>query len=168
MTESIGKPKDLWKALKSLGLSNKISSYKVKALKINNTVKHNVNLVLEGFKCYYSTLAENLVKLLPKPPSKYSVNTVIKYYEHMIRGDHFNLASVSESPILTILKATKVSKATGLDNWSGCFLKDEAKLLSKPITDLCNLSITSEKSPDSYIVAKLKPLHKKGFFNSAL
>ena len=70
---------------------------------------------------------------------------------------------VSESPVLTILKATKVSKATGLDNWSGCFLKDEAKLLFKPITDLCNLSITSEKSPDSYIVAILKPLHKKGF-----
>ena len=36
--ESTGKPKDLWKALKSLGLSYKVSSCEVKALKINNTV----------------------------------------------------------------------------------------------------------------------------------
>ena len=37
-TESIGKPKDLWKALKSLGLPNKASSCEVKALKIINTM----------------------------------------------------------------------------------------------------------------------------------
>ena len=35
-TESIGTPKEVWKALKPLGLSHKISSCKVKALKINN------------------------------------------------------------------------------------------------------------------------------------
>ena len=60
------KPEDLWKALKSLGLPNKISSCEVSALKINNTVEHNANSVLEAFKNYYSTLAENLINMLPK------------------------------------------------------------------------------------------------------
>ena len=64
----------------------------------------------------------------------------------MIRGDHFNLAHASESSILIILKATKVLKAVGLGNLSERFLKDGAKFLSKPISDLCNLTITSEKS----------------------
>ena len=41
LTESTGKFKDLWKAIKSLGLPNKVSYCKVKALKINNTVEHN-------------------------------------------------------------------------------------------------------------------------------
>ena len=68
LSESIGKPKDLWKALKSLGLPNKISSCEVSALKINNTVEHDSNSVLEGFKNCYSTLAENLVNMLPKAP----------------------------------------------------------------------------------------------------
>ena len=122
-------------------MPNKISSCKVNALKINNTVEHDANLVLAGFKNYYSTLAENLVKILPKAPNKYSINTVIKYYEHMIQGCHFNLTSVSENLILTILKATQVSKAAGLDNLSGRFLKNGAKFLAKPISDLCNLSI---------------------------
>ena len=146
LTESIGEPKDLWKALKSLRSPNKVSSCEVKALKINNTVDHDANSVLAGFKSYYSTLAENLIKLLPNPPNEYSINTVIKYYEHMIRDDHFNLAPASESSILIILKATKVLKAVGLGNLSERFLKDEAKFLSKPISDLCNLTITSEKS----------------------
>ena len=105
---------------------------------------------------------ENLVKMLPKPTNKYSINTVIKYYEHMILGDFFHTASVSENSSLTILKATQVSKAVGIDNLSGRFLKDEAKVLSKSISDLCNLFITSEKFPDICKVAKLKPLYKKG------
>ena len=126
------------------------------SLKINNTVEHDANLILEDFKNYYSTLAENLVNMLPKAPNKYSINTVIKYYEHMIQGSHFNLASVSENSILTI------SKSTGLDSLSGLFLKDGAKFLAKPISDLCNLSINSENFPDSCKVAKLIPLYKKG------
>ena len=74
-TEYIGKPKDLKKALKSLGLPNKVFSCEVKASKINNTVEHDVNSVLEVFKSCYSTMADNLVKLLLKPSDKYSINT---------------------------------------------------------------------------------------------
>ena len=39
---------------------------------------------------------------------------------------------------------------------------DGAEVLAEPITDLCNLSITSGKSPDSCKIAKLKPIYKKG------
>ena len=85
ISESIGKPNDLWKTLKSLGLTNKIYSCKVIVLKINNTDDHDANSVLEGFKNYYSTLAENLVNMLPKAPNKYCIDTVTKYYEHMIQ-----------------------------------------------------------------------------------
>ena len=100
--------------------------------------------------------------MLPKPTNKYSINSVIKHYEHMILGDHFHLVSVSENSILTILKATQLSKTVGIDNLPGRFLKDGAKVLSKPIRDLCNLSIASEKLPDTCRAAKLKPLYKKG------
>ena len=77
ISESIGKPKDLWKALKSLGLPDKFSSCVVSDLKINNTVEHDGNSVLESLKNYYSTLGENLVKMLPKARNKYSINTIL-------------------------------------------------------------------------------------------
>ena len=65
-----------------------ISYYEISALKINNTVEHGANSILEGVK-NYSSLAKNLVNMRPKAPNKYSINTVIKYYEHMIQGSPF-------------------------------------------------------------------------------
>ena len=73
LTESIGKPKDLWEGLRSLGLPSKTSSCEVNTLKINSKVEHDFNSVLEGFGNYYSTLAENFVKMLPKP----TINTLL-------------------------------------------------------------------------------------------
>ena len=77
LTESIVKPKDLWKALKYLGikLPNKISACGVSALRINNPVKHDGNSVLEEiFKNYYSALGDNLAKMTPKAPNKCSIS----------------------------------------------------------------------------------------------
>ena len=64
--------------------------------------------------------------MLPKARNKRSINTVIKYYAHMIQGYHFNLTSISKNLTLTILEANQASKGTGLDSLSGCFLKDGA------------------------------------------
>ena len=104
---------------------------------------------------------------LPKPPNKFTLNSVFQHYKGIIQSDSFNLATVSENTILTIFKNTKVSKAAVLDNLSGHFLKAGAKVLAKPITDICNLSITSGKFLDSYKLAKLKPIYKKGSLTEA-
>ena len=76
------KPKELWKALKSLGLPNKTSSCEVSVLKVNKTVQYDTNL--SGFKDYYSNLAENLLKKLPKLPNKFTLNTVFQHYKGII------------------------------------------------------------------------------------
>ena len=61
----------------------------------------------------------------------------------------------------------KYLKVAGLGNLSGRYLKDGAKVLAKPITDLCNLSITSGKFPDSCKLVKLKTIYKKGSLTEA-
>ena len=63
--------------MRSLDLSSKTSSCEANDLKIKNTVEHYVNSVLEGFRNYYSTLAENLAKMLPKPTNKYSITLLL-------------------------------------------------------------------------------------------
>ena len=63
----------------------KVFFFEVTAFKGDNTVEPDANPVLEGFKNYYSTLAENVVNMLPKAPNKYSIKTVIKFFEHMIQ-----------------------------------------------------------------------------------
>ena len=65
INDSIAKPKELWKALKSLGLPSKISVCGTTALKVKNTTSFETKPKLEDvqdvFKNYYSTLADNLL-----------------------------------------------------------------------------------------------------------
>ena len=55
-----------------------------------------------------------------------------------------------------------MSKAAGLDNLAGKFLRDGASVLVTPVTEICNLSIRLSAFPDKCKIAKLKPLFKKG------
>ena len=61
-----------------------------------------------------------------------------------------------------MLKNFDKTKASGNDDLSGIFLKDGTKLLTTPVTQLCNPSISSRRFPDACKIAKLKPLFKKG------
>ena len=54
-----------------------------------------------------------------------------------------------------------ISKASGIDKLPGRFLKDGAKILSKPIRETCDLSISDRIFPNACKVAKLKPIFKK-------
>ena len=137
------------------------------ALKVNKTVQHDTNLVLGKLKDYFSNLAGKLLKKLPKPPNKFTLNAIFQHYKDIIQSDSFNLPTLSENTILTIFKNTNVSKAAGLDNLSDRFLKNGAEVLTKPITDLFNLSTTSGKFLDSCKIAKLKPIYEKGSLTEA-
>ena len=70
--------------------------------------------------------------------------------------------SLTEGYLFNILKNVEVTKAAGTDQISGKFLKDRARILAKPIIELCNLSMTLESFIDACKIAKVKPLFKKG------
>ena len=74
---------------------------------------------------------------------------------------HFQLLETSTEKILSILKGLNPSKAAGIDNLSGKFLKDGAHFLARSISQLCNLSIKLDSFPRSWKIAKVKPLFKK-------
>ena len=88
-----------------------------------------------GFIVYYSNLAGKILKKLPKPPNKFTLETVFQRYKGIIQTDSFNLVTASEHTILNISKNTNVSIKAGSDNLSGRFLKDGADVVAKPTTD---------------------------------
>ena len=55
-----------------------------------------------------------------------------------------------------------MTKAAGIDQISGKFLKDGARILAKSISELCSLSLTLGKFPDACKIAKVKSDFKKG------
>ena len=74
LKEYIGKPKDLWKAIKSLGLPDKSGGYIVGALAENQIVKHDTKSYLKTFKSFFSNLAGNLFAKLKSPKIDIQLN----------------------------------------------------------------------------------------------
>ena len=70
--------------------------------------------------------------------------------------------SITEGYLFNILKNVEVTKAAGIDQISGKFLKDVARISAKPISELCNLSMTLGSFLNACKIAKVKPLFKKG------
>ena len=97
LNDSIGKPRELWKALKPLGLSSETSDCGTTALKVKNTTSFETKSTLDVFKNYFSTLADNLLKKLPTPPERYTFKSVIQYYRHFIQIDAFHLTYTTET-----------------------------------------------------------------------
>ena len=86
----------------------------------------------------------------------------MQHDRYFIQTDAFHLTYTTEIDIEKIVRSTNVRKAAGTDDLSGRLLKDGSRVLSKPISELCNLSIKLGSFPDSCKIAKLKSLFKKG------
>ena len=57
---------------------------------------------------------------------------------------------------------SRSQKQQELNKFQENFLKDGARILAKPISELCNLSMVLGSFPDACKTAKVKPLFKKG------
>ena len=121
LKECIGKPKDLWKAIKSLGLPNKSGGCIVGALAENQIVKHDTKSILKTFKSFYSNLAQDLLTKLSKSPNRYTIIFVSDYYEKLSLSENFELVLITEGYLFNILKNVEVTKAAGTDKISGNF-----------------------------------------------
>ena len=107
-------------------------------------------------------MAGNLLAKLPKAPNRYTIKFVSDYYKKLSLSENFKLNSATEGYLFKLLKNLEVTKAAGIEQISGKFLKDRARILAIPISELCNLSMTLGSFPDACKIAKVKRLFKKG------
>ena len=105
-----------------------------------------------------------MVCKLHHSPNVFTESKAASYCDDIKFKDlNFEFSETSSEKILNILKDLNPSKATGIDNLSGKFLKDGADILARPISQLCNLSIKLGSFPTSCKIARVKPLFKKGY-----
>ena len=81
LAENIAKPKKLWRTLKSLGLPNKKTISSNICLENKDSLLFDSFSIAETFKKYYSSLAENLVLKLLKPPNNFGIESVSNSYK---------------------------------------------------------------------------------------
>ena len=157
-SQNVGKPKGLLKALKPVGLPNKSGRCTVSALAENQIVKQDTKSVL---KTFYSNLAGTLLTKLPKPSNQYTINFVSVYYGKLTISENFKLVPTVEDALFKLLKSIKLRKVARIDQFLGNFMKDWARILAKPVSELCNLSTTLRSFPNACKIAMLKPVFKK-------
>ena len=146
-----------------MGLPNKSSPSSNICLEEKGKISFDSKSNAEFFKNVFENISQNLVSKLPNPKNIFDIDSVCSYYTKINKSQislTFRLTTSEE--ICKILKDMDTSKAAGIDNISGIFLKDGAAILATPISQLCNLSITSSSFPKDCKIAKLKPLYKKG------
>ena len=118
---------------------------------------------MEIFENFYENQAQNLLNKLPQATMKFDENSLSTYYEsNKIERNDFKLQNTSEDIVYRILNNIDPIKSAGIDNISGRFIKDGALILTRPIAQLCNLSINLSSFPTHCKIAKLKPIYKKG------
>ena len=164
LRQKINKPNELWKTLKSMGLPSKAVTASNICLKDKNQIVFNDIKNCSIFKNNFSSLAQNLASKLPLLPNIFTESNIASYYNNnaVSKDLNFQLLEMSPEKTSSILKGLNPSKAAGIDNLSGKFLKDGAHVLAQPISQLCNLSIKLNSFPRSCKIAKVKPLFEKG------
>ena len=106
----------------------------------NDTLSYDTRSISTVFKHFFSNLSESL--LIKLPPEKYNLESVINYYSSFTITDDFCLNKTSEDKVLKKIWKIEISKAASIDGRSGHFLQDRAEVLSRPISEICNLSIS--------------------------
>ena len=154
--------KELWKALKSLGMkSDRVNQSKI-AVKSNGSIQFETTRNANVFKDFNSDLAGNLVRKLPVTLCKFNNNSTEHYYINIEKNCHnFELCNTTLETIKKILPYLGTSKAPGLDGISSKFLRDGAEVIALPQCSLINLSIKKSLFPDQCKIGNLKPLFKK-------
>ena len=67
LSETIGKSKELWESLKSLGMPNK--RYNFNSIEENDTLTYDTRSISKIFKHFFLNLAKSLLIKLPNPPN---------------------------------------------------------------------------------------------------
>ena len=135
---------------------------KVSCLDNDKSANFDVKDIDKDFGAYCSNLAENLVGKLPTSSNKYGALSVAQCYSHLGLTEEFDLLPTEKGYVLKILRDIDTSKAAGIDRLPGKFLKHGVDVLAKPVTDICNLSISLNKFRSAFKLAKVKSIFKKG------
>ena len=105
LSENIGKPKELWKITKKLGLPEKKAPTASICLNMKNELTFSPRTIANTFKKHFANLASDLVKKLPDATEKFGMPSVRQYYKEINLKIKFE--KVSSVSILNILGSYK-------------------------------------------------------------
>ena len=149
------KGKAMWEVVKKeTGKITGMENNEIKICQPNGAIITNPLDIAETFNQYFANITKNATTHLP-----YNTQPNIKLAEN--KNSMF-LTPVTMQEILNIISKLKNSRSSGIDDIPDFLIKKCATLITTPLVDICNSSLTEGKFPDNLKVAKVKPIFKKG------
>lgn len=140
-------PRKLWEGINEITGRGKAAEGKATNLSSNDFLK------------YFSTIARNVsdtIQTTKESPLKYCPTVKCNWSRKA------KLEKQNRDEIYKILKYLKPKKSMGHDEISSWLIKHLKHELTDPITIVINKMIHESKFPETWKLAKIKPLHKKG------
>ena len=138
-----------------------------KTVSSNFTIEGNMisdkETVAESFSKFFLGTVGRLVDTMNKAAEFFFGQTRVTSAVGIRRTTStFMFEEISEQFILTQWRKLKTSKAVGLDQMPSRLMKDSARVISKPLTFIMNLSISQGCVPQDWKIARALPLFKGG------
>ena len=159
INENKHNPRKFWKSIKAVFSGDKISKLSIPYLEDNEFSPKNNESIANSFCSFFTNVAKSL-KEQSFPLQNFVWKTPTAIHERTYR--RFKFQYVSKIFVEKELKILKTHKSAGIDNLPPLLLRDSASVISKPISHIINLSLTSGKIPTEWKSAKVIPLHKSG------
>ena len=151
--------KNIWRIVNNQ-ISNSNKSCNIKIVENGEEVRSNEGTA-EIFNQYFH---DKILGLRERINDDFKKDPLQKMEQKMEgkNGISFHLRTVREEQVLKILSNLKAKRSTGFDDISANMLKKSAEIICLPLTRIINTSITSGIFPESWKLAIVKPLFKKG------
>ena len=145
--------KKSWVVIKSIINKNKKPHIQGRFKIGENLITSDKELISNKFNDFFINIRPTLAKSIPcvnKSPLSYLGNRLT---------ESIYLAPVSENEIGQLIKSLKDTTA-GFDDLNSMCLKISSRFLLKPLTHICNLSISQGIFPEQLKIANVIPLYK--------
>ena len=145
-----------WDGIKSIINNNKTSKKSINCLKINGNEETNSATLSDSLNNFFVTIAQtNKAKLV----------YTYKHYSGYLTtptNNTFILAPTSPKETEDVIKTLSLGKALGPNSIPTKLKKQFSKAISMPLDKLSNLSLENGIFPDSFKLASVIPIFKKG------
>ena len=143
-------------------LGSKIKSRKtINKLTVDGSAIDSRKSIGNELNQHFTTLID---KLIGQNENERQNFTILENFVNakLLPGIDYNIPPISHAFVFKFLSSLKSSKAAGLDGISAKYLKMFAPYITDSIVKLCNVSIAERQFPDSWKIARVIPLFKKG------
>lgn len=156
--EGRGNIKKMWDAIKTVTDIKNLKSKNSNLLSLKTSPCDSLNYINQFLANIGETLATDILNKLKTTEIKLA--NLVKLSNP--KPNSFFLHPTDESEIMSVLSSLKIYSAPGPDEISNKILKLARTHLVRPITYLCNLSMSTGVVPNSFKVANVCPIYKAG------